>query len=40
MKKNTLIRSSNIKDAFKNYAIIKMIILNEINKYYNIYIKL
>ena len=40
MKKNTLIRSSNIKDAFKNYAIIKMIFLDEINKYYNIHIKL
>jgi hypothetical protein len=40
MKKKTLIRSSNDKKAFKNYAIIKMIFLDEINKLYNPQIKI
>ena len=40
MKKNTLIHSSNKIDAFKNYAIIKMIFLDEINKCFNLQVKI
>ena len=40
MKRTTLIRSSKKKDAFKNYAIVKMIFLDEINKCYNLQIKI
>ena len=40
MRKNTLIRSSNKINAFENYAIIKMIFLDEINKYNNLQVKI
>ena len=40
MRKNTLIHSSNKIDAFENYAIIKMIFLDEINKYNNLQVKI